>query len=106
MKSDKQKHPFEAFFHPKSVAIVGPSPKNDWFWLRNLISMDFHGRIYPINPKYQSALGLTFYDKIANVPYDIDNVIISVPSKRVHNVLKECILKNVKLVTIFRPHPA
>jgi acyl-CoA synthetase (NDP forming) len=101
--SSKQKrsHPFDDFFYPKSVAVVGASPRNDWFWLRNLISLDYHGRIYPINPKYQSALGLTFYDKIANVPYDIENVIIAVPSKYVYSVLKECLLKQVKLVTIF-----
>ncbi|MHA1650362.1 MAG: acetate--CoA ligase family protein [Candidatus Helarchaeota archaeon] len=101
MTSEKTQHPFEKFFYPKSIAIVGASHSNDWFWLRNLISLDYHGRIYPINPKYQSALGLTFYDKIANVPYDIDNVIIAVPAKYVHGVLKECILKGVKLVTIF-----
>ncbi|MHA1275573.1 MAG: acetate--CoA ligase family protein [Candidatus Helarchaeota archaeon] len=101
MNNRQDKHPFEKFFYPNSVAIVGASPGNDWFWLRNLISLDYHGRIYPVNPKYQSALGLTFYEKIANVPFDIDNAIIAVPAKHVHNVLKECILKKVKLVTIF-----
>ncbi|MFX1295466.1 MAG: CoA-binding protein, partial [Promethearchaeota archaeon] len=82
-------------------AIVGASPKNDWFWLRNLINIDYHGKIFPINPKYQSALGLTFYNKITDVPTPIDNVIIVVPAKNVLNVFKECILKNVKLATIF-----
>ena len=88
---------FDQFFHPKSVAVIGASGRNDWFWLKNLVSMDFHGKIFPINPKYSSALGLTFYDKIANCPQDIDNAIIAVPSKRVYDVLKECILKNMKL---------
>jgi len=92
---------FNDLFQPKSIAVVGVSPRNDWFWLKNLVSMDFHGKIFPINPKYTSALGLTFYDKIANVPSDIDHVIIAVPAKRVRSVLQECILKNVKLVTIF-----
>ncbi len=92
---------FHTLFQPKSIAVVGPSPKNDWFWLKNLISMDYHGKIFPVNPRYTSALGLTFYDKIANIPFDIDHVIVSVPSKYVYGVLQECILKGVKLVTIF-----
>ncbi|NVM27395.1 MAG: CoA-binding protein [Candidatus Helarchaeota archaeon] len=92
---------FDEFFHPKSVAVIGTTARNDWFWLKNLVSMDFNGKIFPINPKYTSALGLTFYDKIANVPFDIDNAIVAVPAKHVHDVLKECILKRVKLVTIF-----
>ncbi|TFG05993.1 MAG: hypothetical protein EU536_00185 [Promethearchaeota archaeon] len=92
---------FDVLLSPKSIAVVGVSPRNDWFWLKNLVSMDYHGRIFPINPKYRSALGLTFYDKIANVPDDIDHVIIAVPASQVRSVLLECILKNVKLVTIF-----
>ncbi len=92
---------FEEFFHPKSIAVIGASARNDWFWLRNLISLDYNGKIFPINPRYTSALGLTFYDRIANVPQDIDSVIIAVPAKNVHDVLKECILKKVKLATIF-----
>ncbi len=92
---------FDDLFHPKSIAVVGVSPRNDWFWLKNLVSMDFHGKIFPINPKYTSALGLTFYDKIANVPSDIDFCIIAVPARHVRSVLQECILKKVKLVTIF-----
>ncbi|MHA1267670.1 MAG: acetate--CoA ligase family protein [Candidatus Helarchaeota archaeon] len=92
---------FDELFNPKSVAVVGASLRNDWFWLKNLVSMDYQGKIFPINPRYRSALGLTFYDKIANVPEDIDHVIIAVPSKYVRYVLQQCILKNVKLVTIF-----
>ncbi|MDD1779265.1 MAG: CoA-binding protein [Candidatus Helarchaeota archaeon] len=89
------------FFFPKSVAIVGVTPSNGWFWLKNMMSLDYAGKIFPINPKYESALGLKFYDRVANVPYDIDYVLISVPAHHVKNVLQECILKKVKLVTIF-----
>jgi len=92
---------FSEFFYPKSVAIVGVSPSNGWFWLKNMMSLDYSGKIFPVNPKYKSALGLQFYDRIANVPYDIDYVIITVPSHLVKGVLQECILKKVKLVTIF-----
>ncbi|NVM54600.1 MAG: CoA-binding protein [Candidatus Helarchaeota archaeon] len=92
---------FNQFFYPKSIAIVGTSARNDWFWLRNMISLDFSGKIFPVNPKHSSALGLSFYDKIANIPEDIDHVIIAVPAKHVKGVLQECILKKVKLVTIF-----
>ncbi|HUX98330.1 MAG TPA: CoA-binding protein [Candidatus Deferrimicrobium sp.] len=92
---------FNQVFYPNSVAIVGTSPRNNWFWLKNMVSLDFPGKIFPINPKYPSALGLTFYDKIANVPYNIDNVIVAVPVNHVREVLQECILKKVKLVTIF-----
>jgi len=92
---------FHEFFYPKSVAIVGVSPSNGWFWLKNMMSLDYSGKIFPINPKYKSALGLQFYDRIANVPYDIDYALISVPAHHVKGVLQECILKKVKLVTIF-----
>lgn len=92
---------FDRFFHPATVAIIGETPKNDWFWLKNMISLDFAGKIFPINPKYTSALGLTFYKGIKDVPDKIDNVIVAVPAHYVKAVLKECIEKKVNLVTIF-----
>ncbi|MHA1271669.1 MAG: CoA-binding protein [Candidatus Helarchaeota archaeon] len=91
----------DKFFHPESVAIVGESSRSGFFWIRNLTSINYMGKIYPINPKYKSALGIKFFPSILDVPDRIDNVIIAVPRDIVLDTVKQCIEKEVNVCVIF-----
>ena len=93
---------FDSFFNPKTIAIIGASKNRGFWWINSIVQANFRGKIYPINPKIDSYLGITFYKSILEVPEEsIDYCIISIPRKYVVNALKECFQKNVKLLTIF-----
>ena len=91
----------DRYFHPQSIAIIGARSRSGFYWIRNMISMNFQGKLYPINPKYKSALGITFYPSIIDVPDSIDNAIISVPKEIVYKMVEQCIEKGVKVCIIF-----
>ncbi|MHA1786489.1 MAG: CoA-binding protein [Candidatus Helarchaeota archaeon] len=94
---------FDAFFNPRSVAIIGASKKRGFWWINSLVQANFKGKIFPIHRNYQSYLGITFYKSLLDVPASepIDYCIISIPKKYVLQALNECFQKKVKLVTIF-----
>ncbi len=87
--------------HPRSIAVVGDSPKGRLYWLKSIVESGFEGPIYPINPSVESALGLKFYKSLLEVPEEIDLVIIRVPAKVVPEVVKESVLKKAKCIVIF-----
>ena len=71
----------DAFFKPKSVAIVGASsdPKKVGHTaLKNLVSMGYQGKIFPINPREDSILGLQCYKSVLDVPEPVDACVLLV----------------------------
>ncbi|MCJ7572297.1 MAG: CoA-binding protein [Candidatus Thermoplasmatota archaeon] len=93
----------ETFFKPKTIAVVGASKdsrKIGHSALKNLLISDYQCKIYPINPKEESILGLKCYKKVTDVEGNIDLVLISVPAAIVPRILKDCKEKNVKNVII------
>ncbi|MHC1591236.1 MAG: CoA-binding protein, partial [Candidatus Helarchaeales archaeon] len=94
---------FDSFFKPNSIAIVGVSKKRGFWWLNNFIQAGFRGKIFPINPNIESHLGIPFYKSILDIPSkeSIDYCLISIPNKKVPEVLKQCFQRGIKLVTIF-----
>jgi len=93
----------DLFFKPKSVAVVGASPKPEklgYIVIENLIKMGYPGKIYPVNPNYTEIQGLRAYPSVKNIPGLIDLVIILVPADAVIEVLKELAEKGVKHVVI------
>ena len=60
----------EVFFRPKSVAVVGASsdPKKPGYpALKNIISLSYVVKIFPINPRESAILGLPCYQIILEV---------------------------------------
>jgi len=91
------------FFNPKSVAIVGVSAekrKVGTSILLNLISSNFKGKIFPINPKYSFKYGFKFYKSIGSINEKIDLACIAIPKEFVLKVIEECIEKKIKNIVI------
>ncbi|MHA1694523.1 MAG: CoA-binding protein [Candidatus Helarchaeota archaeon] len=102
MNDDKKLYEtINKYFHPDSVAIIGETSRSGFFWIRNMISINYMGKIFPINPKYKSALGIKFFPSILDVPDKIDNAIIAVPRKLVLKTVEQCIDKEVNVCIIF-----
>ena len=57
--------------------------------IRNLVELGFQGGIYPVNPKYETVMGLPCYPNLGAIPGGIDLVVVGVPSEKVLSVLEE-----------------
>ena len=96
-------HPLDAFFTPKSVAVIGAtetpgSVGRTTLW--NLISTPFGGTVYPVNPKRPSVLGIRAYPNILSVPETVDLAVIVTPATSVPSVIHECGQAGVKAAIV------
>ncbi|MBN1381149.1 MAG: acetate--CoA ligase family protein [Deltaproteobacteria bacterium] len=90
------------FFHPKSIAVIGATPtrfKNGYSILRNLMS-GYEGKVYPVNPRYEEALGFPCYPNVKAIPGKVDLAIIIVPAAMVPEAVEDCAAKGVPGVMI------
>jgi acyl-CoA synthetase (NDP forming) len=105
--SKKQYHKLEALFYPKTLAVVGATSKGGAFsaggngFIEGAFSMNFPGKIYPVNPKAESILGFTAYKSVRDIPGEVDLVIFAVPHTAAISVMKDCVAKKVKFVHLF-----
>ncbi len=93
------KHPLDAIFAPRNVALVGATEKigsvgRTVLW--NLISNPFGGTVYPINPKRPNVLGIKAYPNIKAVPEAVDLAVIVTPSDSVPEIISQCVEVGVK----------
>ncbi|NHJ20235.1 MAG: hypothetical protein EAX91_04765 [Candidatus Lokiarchaeota archaeon] len=88
------------FLHPKSVAVIGASKKLAKGGFRittNLITNNFKGKVYLVNPNAKGNLyNLEFKKSILDIEDDIDIAIFYVPNRFIPHLLEECIEKGVK----------
>lgn len=95
----------DKMFKPDSVAVVGASNsegKVGYIVVNNIINDGFKGKVYPINPKDDEVQGLKAYKNVSDLPEVPDLVIISIPSRVVNPVVKECGefgVKNLVVIT-------
>jgi len=94
----------EALLHPKTVAVLGASQDKTKLVGKPVFFLQQHGfggKIYPINPKYKEISGLPCYPSLAQVPGEIDAVIIGLPAESVLDAVRECAQRQVKSVIVF-----
>jgi acyl-CoA synthetase (NDP forming) len=93
----------EKFFTPQSVAVVGASRtfgKAGNVIIGNLLHLGFKGRIYPVNPKADTILGLKVYPDISSLPETVDVAVIATPSVHVPAIMKDVAAKGVNRAVI------
>jgi acyl-CoA synthetase (NDP forming) len=90
----------EMFLHPKSVAVIGASKnpvKGGYRIVTNLVTNNFKGRIYLINPNTEGELyKLKFYKSVLDIEEDVEIAIFYVPNHAIPELLKDCIKKGIK----------
>ena len=88
----------------KNIAIIGPSKKRDFFFVKNH-QENFKGEnLYVVHPTVDQIPGFNdqkIYRSVLDIPTDLDFVFIAVPPKAVISVIEECAEKGVKLASIF-----
>jgi len=98
-----ERHPLDAMFAPKSVAVIGATERpgsigRNVLW--NLLSNPFGGTVFPINPKRPSVLGIKSYPSISSVPEQVELAVITTPAATVPEVVADCARSGVQAAII------
>lgn len=86
------------FFNPGSVAVIGASRRQDTIGqalVRNLVTGDYTGRVYAVNPSARAVSGLPTYANVTDIQDDVDVAIVAVPAESVEDVVLDCAAKGV-----------
>ena len=95
MWTEDQLRSIHKMLNPRSIAVVGASPKGGYGGrlLNAVLKCKDRVRIYPVNPNYDEISGAKCYRSIAELPEAPDLVGIVVPYDKVLPVMKECAAK-------------
>ena len=92
-------HPLDPIFKPQSIAVVGASRRPGSIGrevLHNLIEYDFHGKVFPVNPKADFIHSIKAFPTVTSIPDPVDVAVIVVPRDEVPAVVDDCARKGVK----------
>lgn len=93
----------DAFFNPKSVAIVGASSnfaKIGGRPVHNMKISGYGGNVYPVNPGASEIQGLPAFPSVGDIPGPVDMAVIVVPMPHVEPALTACIDKGVRAAIV------
>jgi len=88
---------------PRSIAIVGASPKSGWparLWA-NLQHVRYPGKVYPVNPNYETMWGVKCHASMDELPEVVDHAIIIIPADRVVELLRQSRRTPFRSATIY-----
>jgi acetyltransferase len=91
-------HPLDSIFKPQSIAVVGASRRAGSIGrevLHNLIEFNFHGKVFPVNPKADFIHSIKAFPTVSAIPDPVDLAIIVVPREEVPAVVADCGKKGV-----------
>ena len=75
-------------FAPRSMAVIGASEKVNSIGHHSMLNIvehsKFDGRLYPVNPKQDSVMGMQCYPDVASLPEPVDVIIVVIQIGRAH----------------------
>ncbi len=92
MWTEDQMRSIAKMLNPRSIAVVGASPKGGYGarFMNSVLKAKERVRIYPVNPNYDEVMGVKAYPSLADLPEAPDLVGVVVRHDKVLDVLKEC----------------
>ncbi|HSG99562.1 MAG TPA: CoA-binding protein, partial [candidate division Zixibacteria bacterium] len=96
---ERAAHSLDGIFRPRSVAVIGASTRARSIGrqtLYNLISAEFQGKVFPVNPKAEVINSIKAYPSVLDIPDPVDLALIIVPRELAPKVAEECGRKGVK----------
>lgn len=94
----------ERLFYPRSIAVVGASPRmggGKLPYYQVLKGIGYKGDLYPVHPSHQEIDGVKVYPSLSAIPGDIDLAIMVVPAHSALATFKEAVKKGVRFVHFF-----
>jgi acyl-CoA synthetase (NDP forming) len=91
-------------FRPRGIAIVGASEQPlslGTRYLGGLIRYGYAGGVYPVNPKYDTVMGLPCYGSMKEVPGDCDTAVLAVSESKIEQAVIDCAERGLAGVIVF-----
>lgn len=88
-----------SFLEPKSVAVVGASRRRGTVGaevLRNLLTSEFEGVVYAVNPQADVVQSLPAYKAVSEIPSPVELAVVVVPAEHVVGVARDCASAGVR----------
>lgn len=92
------KRSLERLLRPRSIAVIGASARPHTIGnalVTNLLTGNFTGSVYPVNPGGASIAGLATFAAVGEIPGVVDLAVVAVPATQVLSVAEECGRKGV-----------
>ena len=89
----------ERILKAESVAIVGASKnetKRGYQTIRTLLEEKYDGKIYPVNPKEKTILGIKCYQSVSAIEEPVDVALVATPARTLPAVLEDCGQNGIK----------
>lgn len=102
-KPGRPKHYLDPLLRPGSIAVVGASERPDSVGRRtmeNLLTGCFQGRLYAVNPAYDSVCGVPCFPDLASLPDRVEHVIFTVGDARIEAALDATIAHQARAATL------
>jgi len=97
------KNTIQAFIDQKRVAIAGASNNKDNFGnslLKELAKKDYE--LYPVNPKCEEIEGRTCVPSVKELPAEVENLILAVPSSLTEEIVDQCLETSIKRIWMIK----
>ena len=100
--TDSQLASIDKMLNPRSIAIVGATPRMQYGGRMLAAALNAKDRIdvYPVNPRYDEVQGVRCYPSVTDLPAAPDLVGIVVPYSRVLDVLRESHQKGARAAIV------
>jgi len=103
-QKNNREHTLDPLLKPASIALVGASERNGSpgrVLAELIINSSFKGRVYPVNPGYQTILKMPCYADLDSLPETVDHVVLAVSNQRMEVALASAINHGAKAATIY-----
>ena len=93
----------EHVLNASSLVVVGASKnetKRGYQAIKILLDEKYEGKIYPVNPREESILGLPCYQKVSAIEAPVEMALITTPAATIPDILEDCGKKGVAGVVI------
>jgi len=90
----RKQHRLDPLLRPRSIAVVGASERLDSVGrqtMENLLTGQYSGRLYAVNPGYEAILGVPCFPDLAALPEIVEHVVLAVGDARIEAALDDTI---------------
>ncbi len=104
MNVETRTHRLTPLLKPRSIALIGASPKTGTVgngMIRSIAGGRYEGALHLINPNYPEIEGRSCYPDLKSLPERVDHVVVGVANARIEAAVKEAVEIGAGAVTIF-----
>jgi len=100
---NRNKHHLDPLLRPASIAVVGASERLHSVGrqtMENLLTGQYSGRLYAVNPGYEEILGVPCFPDLAALPETVEHVVLAVGDARIEAALDDTIAHGAVAATM------